>query len=64
MYIYMIYIYHYIYICIHIYYYTYKLKDQLNLINIIEKVCKTRTEKTPAKKLYKSKGQVNKKERI
>ena len=31
------------------------------LINIIEKVSKTRTQKTPAKELYESKAQVNKK---
>ena len=30
-------------------------------MNIILKVCKTRTGKIPVKKLYNSKGQVNKK---
>ena len=39
----------------------YKLKDLLKLRNIIQKVYKTRSQKTPMKEPHKSKSQVNKK---
>ena len=41
----------------------YKLKDLLKSINIIQKVSKRRNPKIPAKELYKSKVQVNKKKK-